>query len=360
MYIGGTNKNALHHLIHKILDNAIDEALAGHGDQIWITLKPNKQLAIRHNGRGIPVKPTKHDGNTLETLMTTIGTCGKGISESYNVTGGLHGVGISAVNALSAECTAEVARDGYLWRQTYQKGVPQTEVIQVRSLADGEPTGTQITIRPDFTILEPNNFDYEILADRAREVAYLLPTLTITLRDERENVGGKIRITLQADYRTISRISVSHIPAYILHSAPRECKIQSNDRDTQVIRVDVAFQYNATMKSNIVGYVNTVKTTGGYHTDIIPATLINIINRRAGYSNFEPFSIAEITPGLSTIVSVWHPHPSFESMTNITFIRPEIRAMVTVATEAAIPTYTDDNIKQLIQKLFANREALKP
>ncbi|MEO8611138.1 MAG: ATP-binding protein [Chloroflexota bacterium] len=360
MYVGGTDKNALHHLFHEVFDNAIDEAIAGHCDHIWITLRPNHELSIRDNGRGMDVKITSHGENMLQLLMTQVFVGRR--SEKYSVSGGLHGVGITVVNALAAECSAEVARDAYLWRQMYEAGTPVTEVIQVRSLAEDESTGTCITIQPDFTIFEPNEFDYEILAERAREVAYLVPNLTITLRDERENppregvyhfadgLSGYIKYLNQAS-------SMVHSP----FTANLECTIQSSSRDEYKTRIEVAFQYTDTMVSNIVGYVNTVRTAGGFHTDIVPSTLFKLINLSAKQLGFEAFTITEIMPGMTAIVSVWHPHPSFESQTNITFIRPEMSSIVAVALEATMQPYAyfDDNIKQLIQKLLANRRLLQ-
>lgn len=355
LYVGGTDKNALHHLFHEVFDNSIDEAVAGHCDQIWITLRPNNELSIRDNGRGIPTKATSHGKSTLELFMTSIAVCGKGSSEDYHVSGGLHGVGISAVNALAAECSAEVARDGYLWRQTYQAGTPVTDVTQVRLLADDESTGTCITIQPDFSIFEPNEFDYEILADRAREVAYLIPNLTITLRDQREDTAREdifhFADGLVGYIKHLNQVSsVIHAP----FTAKMECNIESNGRDQYTKRVEVALQYTDTMDTNVVGYANTIRTTSGSHTDYLAEALLDIIN--SGLS--EPFSIADIMPGLTAIVSIWHPHPSFESYTNIKLINPEVRRLIAVAVEAAIPTLRNE-VERLTQKLLANRQTPK-
>jgi DNA gyrase subunit B len=356
MYIGGTDKNALHHLFHEILDEAIYEAKAGYCDHIWITLRPNYELLIRDNGRGMQVESTQYGKKTLELLMTQVFV--GYYRPPYTVSGGLHGVGVTAVNALCAECTAQVARDGYLWRQTYREGIPHTEVIQVRPLADDEPTGTQITIRPDFTIFEPNDFDYAILADRAREVAYLLPDLTITLRDERQkdvredvyHFAGGI-----SDY-----VTYLNQPYSVLHSpldARSECTISPKNRQPYTIRVEVALQYADTPDSKIVGCVNTVKTMGGYHTDSFVSTLTRIVNQGVSSSKLEPFSTDEVLSGLTAIVSVWHPLPSYESQTRITFIQSNIRGIVMATVEAA--TRNNYELQPIIQKFLANREALK-
>jgi DNA gyrase/topoisomerase IV subunit B len=184
----------------------------------------------------------------------------------------------------------------------------------------------------------------------------LLPNLTITLRDERNSSVREDEFHFAnglSDY-----ITYLNQPFSTLHSpftAKLECSIQSNNRDTYRARVEVSFQYTDKVDSNIIGYVNTLRTVSGYHTDYLPEALLNIINQRVS----EPFSIAEIMPGLTTIVSVWHPFPHFESWANIKLINRETRRIVAVATEATIPSYTDENVKQLIQKLLTNRQALQ-
>jgi DNA gyrase subunit B len=201
MYIGGTDKDALHQLIYEVIANAVSEILDGYGDHIWIVLKPDNAVAIQDNGRGIEVRVNEHTGKSmLELLLTQIFVCG-GPDKGYRVAGGYTGVGIQAVNALSSSCTVEVAREGYLWRQTYREGVPQSEVIQVRALSENEATGTTITFTPDYTIFERSDFQYELIAERAREIAYLMPNLTLFVRDERTDDIMKIGFIFQRAWK---------------------------------------------------------------------------------------------------------------------------------------------------------------
>ncbi|MDW8227071.1 MAG: ATP-binding protein, partial [Anaerolineales bacterium] len=186
MYVGGTDARALHHLIYEVVDNSIDEALAGRCDTIVVTLYDDNYVSVADNGGGIPVGPNKELGiSTLQVVMTKIGAGGKFDSGAYKVSGGLHGVGVSAVNALSAHLRAEVKRDGYLFCQEYQAGVPLGPVERVRPLEPGETSGTIITFRPDFTVMEPNEFSYQVLAERFRQMAFVTRRVTITLRDLR-------------------------------------------------------------------------------------------------------------------------------------------------------------------------------
>jgi len=185
MYVGGTDARALHHLIYEVVDNSIDEALAGRCDQIIVTLHDGCMATIRDNGVGIPVDMHESGKPALELVMTEIGTGGKFDNEVYKVSGGLHGVGVSAVNALSAELHATIYRDGHVWRQSYSEGVATTEVEKVRPLRDGEETGTIIKFAPDFSVMEENEFSFNALMARFREMAFVTRQVTITLRDER-------------------------------------------------------------------------------------------------------------------------------------------------------------------------------
>jgi DNA gyrase subunit B len=355
MYIGGIDKNALHHLFHELFDYSIDGALEGHCNKIWITLRQNAELSVRDNGRGMSIRFSDFGKRILEHVMTY----GRRQGIGYYVAGGLHGFGVGVVNALSSECTVEVATDGHWWRQTYRAGIPQTEVVQVRPLENGESTGTLITIRPDFTILEPNDFDYEILVDRAREAAYLIPNLTIALRDERYDPAR------EDEYQFANGLSdyVTHLnqPHSIVHSPYTACSEWTIHLKNDVVyttRIEIVIQYSDTMDSKVIGYVNTLKTTSGAHTDNLISILLNVINERTIHSKFEPFSKAEIIAGLTAVVNVWHPCPLFEDKTNAKFISADIRGIIVATIEAALPKYPYE-FDALIQKLLANREALK-
>ncbi|MBZ0275074.1 MAG: DNA topoisomerase IV subunit B, partial [Anaerolineae bacterium] len=186
MYVGGTDAKALHHLVYEVVDNAIDEALAGRCDHIWVTLHNDNVVSVQDNGGGIPVGMNKETGRTtLEVVMTVIGAGGKFGSGAYKASGGLHGVGVSAVNALSEEMRTTVFRDGHIWEQSYQRGRALVDVHRVRPMEPGEVNGTLQTFRPDFTIMERNDFSFSVLEKRFREMAFVTRRVTITLRDER-------------------------------------------------------------------------------------------------------------------------------------------------------------------------------
>lgn len=186
MYVGGTDAKALHHLIYEVVDNSIDEALAGRCDRITVTLHEDDVVSVEDNGGGIPVGINRETGlSTLQLVMTKIGAGGKFDSGAYKVSGGLHGVGVSAVNALSSELVAQVRRDGQLYEQVYHAGAPVSNVAPVRPLESWEAPGTIIRFKPDFTVMEPNPFSYEVLEQRFREMAFVTRRVTITLRDER-------------------------------------------------------------------------------------------------------------------------------------------------------------------------------
>ena len=186
MYVGGTDIRALHHLIYEVVDNSIDEALAGRCDRINVTLYDDSVVKVTDNGVGIPVGIHKTEGiSTLEMVMTQVGTGAKFGHSAYKVSGGLHGVGVSAVNALSAQAKVMVFRDGYVWEQTYEMGRPTSEVLKIRPMKKEESTGTHTTFVPDYTILDRNDFNFNTLAQRFREMAYVTRKVSITLRDER-------------------------------------------------------------------------------------------------------------------------------------------------------------------------------
>jgi len=186
MYVGGVDKKALHHLVYEVVDNSVDEALAGRCDRITVTLADDNVVSVQDNGGGIPVGMNKDKGkSTVEVVMTVIGAGGKFGSGAYKVSGGLHGVGVSAVNALSEQMRTNVFRDGYLWEQSFRRGRPTEELKKIRKLTPDEHTGTLQTFRPDFTIMDQNDFDFEWLAQRFREMTFVTRRVAITLRDER-------------------------------------------------------------------------------------------------------------------------------------------------------------------------------
>jgi len=246
MYVGGTDARALHHLIYEVVDNSIDEALAGRCDQIIVTLHDGCMATIRDNGVGIPVDMHESGKPALELVMTEIGTGGKFDNEVYKVSGGLHGVGVSAVNALSAELHATIYRDGHVWRQSYSEGVATTEVEKVRPLRDGEETGTIIKFAPDFSVMEENEFSFNALMARFRDMAFVTRQVTITLRDERvKPILQEMTFYFDGGLRSFVRyLNRNRKPIHSIIHAERGIEFEDRNNNPYAIGVEVAFQYS--------------------------------------------------------------------------------------------------------------------
>ena len=359
MYIGGIDERALHHLVYEVLDNSIEEVFVKTCSHIWLTLYPNDVVSIRDDSQGLPVFVSKYGKNLLEHIMTETGTYR--VRGEYVVTGGLFGVGLSAVNALSAECTVEVKREGFLWQQSYREGVPQSEVTQVRPLDEGELTGTTITFRPDFTILEHNPFNYETLVERARELAYLLPELTLSLRNERTETVQETEFNFPnglADYvRELNQGRLVLSEPLVTHE---EWEIRPDARkEAYKIAVDVALQYTDTMETTIIGYVNTVKTTGGLHMETIPFAIAKTLDNQHIMEVEPPFTAAECLPGLTAVVSVNHPSPYFRNAMKVDFVSTDVVGIVFSAVSKALQSWRQKGYKTSLQKCLANRSTLR-
>ncbi len=369
MYVGGTDARALHHLIYEVVDNSIDEALAGRCDHILVTLLENNAVSVTDNGVGIPVGIHKKEGvSTLQLVMTEVGAGGKFDNSAYKVSGGLHGVGVSAVNALSSELRAEVFRDGYLWEQVYNEGRPATEVVKVRKLEPGEATGTRITFVPDFTVLEVNDFSYSTLAQRFREMAFVTRRVTITLRDERINPiprettfyfeGG-----LHSFVRHVNRNRKAiHDPVY----AERDVEITPDGKEPYTIGIEVAFQYTDASTVTELAFANTINTPdGGSHLTGLRSAITSVINRYARKSGLlkekeANFSGSDTLEGLTAIISVKHPHPSFESQTKVKLINPEVQGAVSQVVSDAFYEFLELNpreARRIIDKCMTSMRA---
>jgi DNA gyrase subunit B len=369
MYVGGTDSPALHHMIYETVDQAIDLAFAGKCDHIWVTLLPDDVVSIGDNGPGLSPIVDKHGRSKLEIFMTEIGMCGRYIPEpqEYHVSGGLHGVGITAVNGLSEWMSIEVARDGYLWRQDYCTGIVQNPVEQVRPLDAEVETGMTFRFHPDFSIFEPNHFNYEQLAKRFQEISYLVKGLTITLRDER--VYPPLEAVFRSEEGLSDFIRQMNAEAIALHTPiyeQLEINIPRKHYDPYTIRVEFALQYTNANESNIRSFVNTVEATeGGEHIQAIQAALANRINyyMASRYQDEdEEFSIHEITAGLALVMHIFHPSPSFERQTKMKLmVEPELYGGVSQAAFRAGNQLINDigTVIQLIEQLEDHRFAVK-
>jgi DNA gyrase subunit B len=344
MYVGGTDARALHHLVTEVVDNAIDEALAGRCDSILVTLYDDNRVSVADNGVGIPVGIHKKEGvSTLQMVMTEIGTGGKFNNNAYKVSGGLHGVGVSAVNALSEELTATVFRDGYVWQQTYRAGEVVTPVERLRKLKDGESTGTTVTFKPDYTVMEQNDFSFNALAQRFREMAFVTRKVTITLRDERvrpfpQEISFYFEGGIQAFVGYLNRSRQALHPIMYME---REVEHAPEGKQPFNVSVEVAFQYTDSSNVTELAFTNTINTPdGGTHLTGLRSAITGSINRYARKTGLlkekeSNFSGSDTLEGITAVVSIKHPHPSFEAQTKGKLINPEMQGIVSsVVTEA--------------------------
>ena len=355
MYIGATNKKGLHHLVWEIVDNSIDEALAGYANDIKVIINKNNSITVIDNGRGIPVDiHPKTNVSALETIMTVLHAGGKFGGGGYKVSGGLHGVGASVVNALSTEMEVEVYRDGKIHFQEYEKG---KAIEQVKVIGNTEKKGTKITFLPDPTIFkETTIYDYEILKERLQELAYLNRGIKITLEDLRTDKkeifnqeGGLI------DY--IDYLNNQTKNQKILEKT-FYCDGQEND-----IVVDIALTYNEGASTNIISYVNNIKThEGGTHEEGFRTTLTRVINKYAKENNLlknEAILGEDTREGIVAVISIKHPEPQFEGQTKNKLANSDARTVVSSIFNNNLSRFLLENPKEaktIIEKaLIASR-----
>jgi DNA gyrase subunit B len=328
MYVGGTDTRALHHLVYEVVDNAIDEVLAGACDRINITIHPDSSVTVRDNGRGIPVAihPEKQT-STLELVMTTLHAGAKFGGEGYKVSGGLHGVGVSAVNALSRwmEVIVDNPRDGRRYRQRYERGIP---VTPVEDIGEAHGQGTQVAFRFDDSIFEDVAFDFETLAQRMRELAFVAGGVFIRLVDEREEPFAR-EMNFYFEGGVSSFVRYLNRNRKVLHD-----EVVCANHDNNDVGIEVAIQYTDTYAQSMYAFANTIHTVdGGTHLTGLRSGLTRTINdyaRKEGVlRDKDPnFAGEDVREGLTAIVSVKHPDPQFESQTKVKLMNAEVRAMV--------------------------------
>lgn len=324
MYIGSTSSRGLHHLVWEIVDNSIDEALAGFCDEINVVINSDNSITVKDNGRGIPVGIHEKVGRpAVEVIMTTLHAGGKFGGGGYKVSGGLHGVGASVVNALSTELTVQVEREGKIHLQKFERGVPKGE-LQI--LGDSDRTGTTITFKPDGEIFtETLVYDYDILAVRLRELAFLNRGIKITIRDDRED--GKSN---EYHYEGGIKSYVEHLnrTREVLHEEPIYVEGEKDG-----ISIEVALQYNDGFASNIYSFANNIHTyEGGTHESGFKTALTRVINDYARRSNIfkdndQNLTGEDVREGLTAIISVKHPDPQFEGQTKTKLGNSEARTI---------------------------------
>ncbi len=369
MYVGGTDVRALHHLIYEVVDNSIDEALAGRCDHIMITLMNDNLVSVADNGVGIPVGLNKQMGiSTLEGVLTKIGMGGKFDNSAYKVSGGLHGVGVSAVNALSSDLTATIFREGNVWEQRYSAGKPLTGVEAIRPMNEGESTGTMITFRPDFTVLEPNDFSYQTLANRFREMAFVTRRVSITLRDERiQPIPREITFYFEGGLQSFVRyLNRSRTALHPVVYGERDVDIQPENKTAFTVNVEVAFQYTDTANVTELAFANTINTPdGGTHLTGLRSAITGVINRYARKQGFlkdkdANFSGSDTLEGITAIVSAKLPNPSFESQTKVKLINPEMQGAVSQVVTEAFNEFLETNpreARKIVEKCMTSMRA---
>lgn len=355
MYIGDIGVKGLHHLVYEVVDNSIDEALAGHCDTIDVFINENNSVTVTDNGRGIPTAiHTKEKRSALEVVMTVLHAGGKFDKDTYKVSGGLHGVGVSCVNALSEDLKVTVRRDGKMYEQEYKIGVPQ---YQVREIGTSTETGTEVTFRPDSTIFESTVFSFDTLSARMRELAFLNKGITISLTDLRnfDEKGEPIKTVF------FSEGGLSEFVQYLDRN--RESLLTNTvhfEGEKDGIPVEVALTYNTSYTENIQAYVNNINTyEGGTHLSGFRRGLTNTLKKYAVDSGMLAKEKIEIEgddfrEGLTAVVSVKVQEPQFEGQTKTKLGNREVTAPVSQAVSQMLSDYLEEHPNEariIVQKV---------
>jgi DNA gyrase subunit B len=345
MYIGSTGEMGLHHLVYEVVDNSVDEALAGFATDIQVIIHDDNSVTVEDNGRGIPVGIHPDEGvSAAQVVMTKLHAGGKFDSNSYKVSGGLHGVGVSCVNALSEKLELEIWREGYTWQQEYACGAPKAPLA--RAGKAGRRTGTRVTFKPDTTIMEASVFNYDTLAQRLRELAFLNKGLKITLTDERVDPE---KVTLFEYQGGISEF-IKHLNRgkQVLHDKPIHFETERDMPEKGTITMEVALQYNDGYSENVFSFANNINTVdGGTHLSGFRSALtrtINAFGQQAGLFKDvkENLSGDDVREGLTAVVSVKVPQPQFEGQTKGK-LNSDIAGYMTQFVNEKLSEYFDKN-----------------
>ncbi|MCC6955231.1 MAG: DNA topoisomerase (ATP-hydrolyzing) subunit B [Anaerolineales bacterium] len=357
MYVGGTDIKALHHLIYEVVDNSIDEALAGTCDRIEVLIHKDSSVTVQDNGRGIPVDiHPQMKKPALEVVMTTLHAGGKFSGGSYKVSGGLHGVGVSAVNALSAWCEVEVRRDGQVHFQRYERGYPVAPVKVIGKAAPNH-SGTKTTFKYDPEIFKGDlDYRFDTLVQRLREMAFVTKGVTILLKDERADK----EMTFYFEGGITSFVRYLNRNRQVLHP------VMHVEKEIEGITIDAAIQYTDAYSESVYAFANTINTIdGGTHLTGLRSALTRTINdyaRRAGLlKDADPnFSGDDTREGLTAIISVKHPDPQFESQTKVKLMNPEVQTLAQQVIGEAFSSFLEENpsaSKAIISKCLTSARA---
>jgi DNA gyrase subunit B len=340
MYIGSTGTRGLHHLVYEVVDNSVDEALAGHCDAVSVTIHPDSSVTVIDNGRGIPVAiMAKEQRPALEVVLTVLHAGGKfGDGGGYKVSGGLHGVGVSVVNALSERLTAEIRRDGYMWTQKYERGKPVTDVVR------GEPTnetGTTISFLPDADIFEDLDFDFTTIEQRLRETAFLTAGFRITFVDER---GDGHRAEFMYEGGIVDFVSYLNENKEPIHK-----KVISLAGEGKEGAVEVAMQWNASYQESVFSFANNINTIeGGSHLSGFRSALTGVLNKYAldkGFLKEKDDRLAgeDVREGLTAVISAKLTDPQFEGQTKTKLGNPGMAGFVQSIVNARLAEFLEEN-----------------
>jgi DNA gyrase subunit B len=359
MYIGGTGANGLHHLVYEVVDNSVDEALAGHCDNIEVTMNEDGSVSVVDNGRGIPVDMHPEQKRpAVEVVMTLLHAGGKFDKKSYQVSGGLHGVGVSVVNALSEWLEVEVHRDGNIWTQRYERGIPS----ELQKVGATERTGTKVVFQPDAKIFDSTEFSFDILSKRLRELAFLNNGVRIYIEDlnSKKNhefiyEGGIVEFVQHLDH---NKTPLHPDPIYV--KSAREG-----------LHAEIALQYNDSYAENVFAFANNINTTeGGTHLVGFKAALTRVINNYAQKNNLlkndkTQISGEDVREGLTAVISVKLAEPQFEGQTKTKLGNSEVKGLVESILSAGLSDFLEENpqvARRVVEKTLAaarSREAAR-
>jgi DNA gyrase subunit B len=355
MYIGSTSEMGLHHLVYEVVDNSVDEALAGYCSEISVTIHEDDSLTVVDNGRGIPVDIHEEEGvSAAEVVMTKLHAGGKFDSNSYKVSGGLHGVGVSVVNALSEWLQLEIWREGATWEQEYARGIPKARLAKTGKA--GRKTGTKVTFKPDISIMDATKFNFDTLAQRLRELAFLNKGLSITLIDEREEPARKAEFHFSGGIAEFIR----HLNRgkNVLHDKPIHFEGERELPDGKILAMEVALQYNDSYSESVFSFANNINTVdGGTHLSGFRSALtrtINFAGQQAGLFKDvkENLTGDDVREGLTAVVSVKLPQPQFEGQTKGK-LNSDIQGYVVQLVNEKLGEYFDKNpsvMKKIVTK----------
>ncbi|MBT6762946.1 MAG: DNA topoisomerase IV subunit B, partial [Prolixibacteraceae bacterium] len=361
MYIGDTNEKGLHHLVYEVIDNSIDEALVGYCNNIDVFIHEDNSITVKDDGRGIPTeKHTKENRSALEVVMTVLHAGGKFDKDSYKVSGGLHGVGVSCVNALSSHLKAEIHREGKIWVQEYSIGKP---LYEAKVIGESDITGTFVTFKPDDSIFLVKSYKYEILAARLRELAFLNAGITLSITDERV-------VKEDGSLKTETFYSQEGLKEFVEYLDETRTKLIQDvinvSSEKNGVPVEIALQYNSSFSENIHSYVNNINTIeGGTHLTGFRRGLTRTLKNYADQSGMlakMKFDISgdDFREGLTAVVSVKVAEPQFEGQTKTKLGNSEVSLSVDQAVSEMLKNYLEENpkdAKTIVNKVILAAQA---